>query len=76
MKTCMSFRAWCRTSKWPDQTGTSATGTLNSDIADHRGTLMKRYGLMGEPYGDEVDGLSKVVMSDVSDTTSNGSCPS
>ena len=44
----------------------AATGTLNSDIADHRGELMKRY--LGEPYGDEVVGLSSVVMSDVSDT--------
>ena len=44
----------------------SATGTLNSDISAHRGRLLDRY--MGELYGDEVEGRSKQVMSDVADT--------
>lgn len=45
---------------------TNATGTLNSDISTHRAKLYDRY--LAEPYGDEVEGRSQVVMSDVSDT--------
>lgn len=38
----------------------------NTDISHDRANLFDRY--MGEPYGDEVDGRSSVVMSDVADT--------
>lgn len=44
----------------------NATGQFNGDISEHRGDLMDRY--MAEPYGDEVEGRSKIVMSDVADT--------
>lgn len=44
----------------------TATGTLNSDISEHRADLLERY--MGQPYGDEAKDRSQIVMSDVSDT--------
>ena len=43
-----------------------AGGRANTDIEKDRAHLFDRY--MGKPYGDEQDGRSKVVMSDVADT--------
>lgn len=44
----------------------NSIGGLNSDISTHRAKLMERY--LAEPYGDEVEGRSRVVMSDIADT--------
>lgn len=44
----------------------AATGALNSEINHQRADLYERY--MGEPYGDEVEDRSSVVMSDIADT--------
>jgi len=44
----------------------NAVGALNSTIGQHRASLIDRYN--GEPYGDEVDDRSKIVMTDVRDT--------
>ncbi len=44
----------------------AASGSINSDVSQDRSDLMDRY--FGEPYGDEVEGRSAVVMSDVADT--------
>lgn len=44
----------------------AATGSVNSEINHQRSDLYERY--MGEPYGDEVEDRSSVVMSDISDT--------
>jgi len=43
-----------------------ATGALNSSISHERAKLFQRY--MGEPYGDEVEDQSQIVMTDIRDT--------
>ena len=44
----------------------NAVGALNGTIGQHRASLMDRYN--GEPYGDEVQDRSKIVMTDIRDT--------
>lgn len=44
----------------------NAVGALNGDISQTRAKLMDRYN--GEPYGDEVDDRSSIVMTDIRDT--------
>lgn len=44
----------------------AAVGSFNGTIGQHRAELMKRY--LAAPYGDEVDGRSKVVDTGIRDT--------
>lgn len=44
----------------------SSIGYIGSEISSVRADNLKRY--LGDPYGDELDGRSKVVMSDAMDT--------
>lgn len=44
----------------------SATGSENRSINGHRAQLMRRY--LARPYGDEVDGRSKIVDTTIRDT--------
>ena len=44
----------------------NAVGAFNASIGNHRADLMKRY--LALPYGDEVDGRSKIVDTSIRDT--------